>query len=135
MFDIQAARKRCEAVLGDVPLGAHVLRWVFEPTRKGWGRVWAEIKVDSNGMVGTTGLPGTVRVLEHIGEFIAHARSDLPAALEALEEAQGKLGVVREWMTQELAPCPEDDRCLDCRLWYGLDRILSKEGNEHDEMR
>ena len=28
-------------------------------------------------------------------KFIAHARSDLPAALEALEEAQGKIGALR----------------------------------------
>ena len=53
-------------------------------------------------------------------DFIAHARSDLPAALEALAEAQGKLGALeaeaRGWMDSE-------------RAWYcrtQIVRILSK---------
>ena len=42
-------------------------------------------------------------------EFIAHARSDLPAALEALEEAQGKLDAVEEaWEFVHLAILDSD---------------------------
>ena len=57
-------------------------------------------------------------------EFIAHARSDLPAALEALEEAQGKLRAVREWRRALKKILAERGGALIS--WSILDRILSK---------
>ena len=45
-----------------------------------------------------------------------------------LAEAQGKLEKVKDWAAQQLQPCPEPDGCLDCRMWWGLRPILSKEG-------
>lgn len=128
-MDIQAARGRCEAVIRDSPKGARLLRWVFQPTRKGWGHVWAEIKVDEDGMVGTTGLPGSVRVPEYIGEFIAHAREDLPSALATITAV---LGFVEDHY--------KDGVCLNCGwrsgdgadhkgCWVGaLDATLEQSG-------
>lgn len=40
-------------------------------------------------------------------DFIAHARSDLPAALEALEEAQGKLLAVKGRLLEIVEECEE----------------------------
>ena len=41
----------------------------------------------------------------------------------------GTLEAVETLLTQQLRPCPDDDQCLDCRLWYGFRAIL--EGGEH----
>jgi len=55
------------------------------------------------------------------GDFIAHARTDLPAALEGLEEAQGKLDAVEEFARTGCADIERD----------GILRILR--GTKEDE--
>ena len=61
--------------------------------------------------------------------FIAHARSDLPAALEALEEAQGALKVIGD-MHRSDGP-NQFSLCIDVAR-AARDAILrgSKEGND-----
>ena len=54
--------------------------------------------------------------LERLETFIRHARSDLPAALEALEEAQGKLGAAEQLASEAAClGCMEkmDEACTD----------------------
>ncbi len=87
-MDIQAARERCEAAT-EGP-------WL----RHQWGTKSQVVEAKVN----TETAPGIKMVGQRIlaremlkanAEFVAHARSDLPAALEALEEAQGKLEVLK----------------------------------------
>ncbi|KKL16706.1 hypothetical protein LCGC14_2492840 [marine sediment metagenome] len=80
MLDLPAIKKRCEAAT-DGP-------WLAVPLQ--------ELAVAGNFMVTWRVIASTKQgVMKQIrqeadAEFAAHARSDLPAALEALEEAQGR---------------------------------------------
>ncbi len=78
-MDIQAAKKRCEAARG--------LFWVISADETD-GFLYVETQEGT--YVCETGVGNRDQA-----EFIAHARSDLPAALEALEEAQVQLEIVR----------------------------------------
>ncbi len=114
-MDIQAAKKRCEAATP-------------EP--------WSADNPDNRLVAGSQGFwvadcgmsmrPCADR------DFIAHARSDLPAALEALEEAQGKLRhqepmiewykVMVEWFSHYVRSGESNQELLP-----RLDRILSRD--------
>jgi hypothetical protein len=92
MFDPQAARKRCEAATpGDWRVETFVS--LFEIFDEHGSSIY-------NGKANR--------------EFIAHARSDLPAALEALEEAQGN----RRWLAAALIHF-FDHRDSGCAPMYG----------------
>jgi len=86
LMDIQAAKEQCEAVTH------HVGGWAWR--RRADGSKFA----DGTPVCEVVAADRTI-IAYDVGEpearFIAAAHSDLPAALEALEEAQGKIGVVR----------------------------------------
>jgi hypothetical protein len=91
-MDIQAAKKRCEAAT-EGP-------WEFTDGFYGWDSgifpVGCEDKLNQS-IIANNGR-GNGDPTEADAEFMARARSDLPAALEALEEAQGKLDAVEQWL-------------------------------------
>ncbi len=128
-FDPQAARERCEAA-SETP-------WT----------VGTEPQLNMVAECGDTRNGQSIYVFayrlasaEADADFIAHAREDLPAALEALEEAQGAIGVVREaWEFVEEAITDSDvhtrhapGKCDSCdAIWAMLmvvrDCILKEE--------
>jgi hypothetical protein len=79
MFNPQAARERCEAATPVPWVQSNTHSDVLGPTLA----IIARLRLETNHEANL--------------DFIAHARSDLPTALEALEEAQRKLEAVREW--------------------------------------
>ena len=93
----QEALRRCEAA-----------------TEGPWHRSCATINTKDGGLVAT--LAPSKRNKGADSEFIAHARTDLPAALEALEEARGALrGVEREYQElQDEVDC-EDGHGSECK--------------------
>jgi len=109
-FDIQAARKRCEAATpGPWKIRAAVNGFDKDVAiLDSFGQIIAEVFMQVNREVFRPAVANAA--------FIKHARSDLPAALEALEEAQGKLEWVKRWMRGEGSKSE-------------LYRALSKEGN------
>ncbi len=73
-MDIQAAKARCKAASPGPwvkAAGGHI-------HSRAWGQGWV------------------ARANGNDAEFIAHARTDLPAVLEALEEAQGIIEAVKK---------------------------------------
>ncbi len=104
-MDIAAAKKRCEAAT----LGP----WVAEG-----GSILTSAKV-----------PLALTMSYANARFAAHARTDLPAALEALEEAQGALKVIGD-MHRSDGP-NQFSLCIDVAR-AARDAILrgSKEGND-----
>ncbi len=109
-MDIQAAKQRCEAATAEpwVPC-AHVAGTDPDCPCKYYGDVWGEDGETIVAFLGTCSVcPGdgcgcrTAPVVHDEmqrranGMFIAHARTDLPAALEALEKAQGQRDELRK---------------------------------------
>lgn len=119
MFDPKAARERCDAATPE-PWTVYVSQggseegdleqehWLEANTVSKWPFCILPHRPD---------IPGPETQAPRDAEFIAHARSDLPAALEAMEEAQGKLELVSRAVhgNRHAVPCEV------------LDRILSKE--------
>ena len=98
-MDIQAARERCEAAT-EGP-------WL----RHQWGTKSQVVEAKVN----TETAPGIKMVGQRIlaremlkanAEFVAHARSDLPAALEALEEAQKIVDILKPTMNLGVVQVP-----------------------------
>ncbi len=85
-MDTLAAKKRCEAATPE-PWETHQEGDGFNSVR-----ICKPISDGECQPVGEAEILGTIRAqAEANADFIAHARSDLPAALEALEEAQGRI--------------------------------------------
>ena len=83
-LDIQAAKKRCEAATEAwVAEGTYVSGRV--PNGRPNGEIIGRFQPSRSGII-------SVEQDEANAEFAAHARSDLPAALEALEEARELFG-------------------------------------------
>lgn len=110
-MDIAAAKKRCEAATKGP--------WLRQKERdsaapKGVIDAYDE-EAEGYYTIATVHEPGDADE-----DFIIHARSDLPAALEVLEE-------IRKLHALHYPGCP-DGRAGVCSLGEDLDHILSKEG-------
>jgi hypothetical protein len=86
MFNPAAARARCEAATPGPWVQSNTHSDVLGPTLA----IIARLRLETNHEANL--------------DFIAHARSDLPAALEALEEAQGLVRVLGRSLTECSAP-------------------------------
>lgn len=149
-MDIAAAKKRCEASSpGPWEPCAHVAGTDPDCPCKYYGDVWGEDGETIVAFLGTCSVcPGDgcgCRTAPAVhdemqrqanGMFIAHARADLPAALEALEEAQKIADILRPTMNlgvvQAPTPIEDTDRLYALKdAVAALDRILR--GSKEDE--
>ena len=97
-MDIAAAKKRCEAATPE-PWEVWEYEEHFEPYNRAVSVVmeWQEVEGKPKGY---SKIDSTV-LTQADAEFIAHARSDLPAALEALEEAVKSYEAMRHSWSEE----------------------------------
>ena len=121
-MDTAAAKKRCEAATEGPWIAELDYVAAFIPGKRPNGEIIGRWQTSISGLLSDEQRQANA-------EFAAHARSDLPAALEALEEAQGALKVIGD-MHRSDGP-NQFSLCIDVAR-AARDAILrgSKEGND-----
>ncbi len=119
-FDPQAARARCEAAIPE-PWRAE-LEYVsaFIPGKRPNGEIIGRWQPSISGLLSDEQMRANA-------EFAAHARTDLPAALEALEEAQKKLDAIRRAIDAASDSGQYSLALVEIGALLDLDRILKGE--------